>query len=53
MTEDHVHIFSEAPPKYSPARIVQMLKSISSREVWSDGYFVRSVVNKVMADIIR
>ena len=55
--EDHVHIFVEAPPRYSPAQVVQILKSVSSREVfkkfpklreqlwagefWSDGYFVR------------
>jgi len=66
--EDHVHIFIEAPPKYSPARLVQILKSISAREVykkfpemkkmwsgeiWNDGYFVRSVGDKVTADIIR
>ncbi len=53
----------------SPARLVQVLKSISAREVfkrfremrremwfgkiWSDGYFVRSVGDKVTADVIR
>ena len=67
--EDHVHIFVEVPPKYSPARVVQIMKSISTREVfkafpnlrkqlwagelWNDGYFVRSVGDKVTADIIR
>ena len=67
--EDHVHIFVEVPPRYSPAQIVQILKSVSAREVfkkfprlrkqlwagefWSDGYFVRSVGDKVTADIIR
>ena len=67
--EDHVHIFTEAPPKYSPAQVVQIMKSISAREVfkkfpklrkylwagelWNDGYFVRSVGDKVTADIIR
>ena len=29
--EDHVHIFVEAPPKYSPAEVVQIIKSISAR----------------------
>jgi putative transposase len=67
--EDHVHIFVEAPPKYSPSRIVQIMKSISARELfkkfpeirkqlwagelWNDGYFARSVGDKVTADIIR
>ena len=67
--EDHVHIFLEAPPRYSPAEVVQVMKSISAREIfrkfrrlrrklwagelWSDGYFVRSVGDKVTADIIR
>jgi putative transposase len=67
--EDHVHIFVEVPPRYSPAQAVQILKSVLAREVfkkfpklkeqlwagelWSDGYFVRSVGDKVTADIIR
>ena len=67
--EDHVHVFLEAPPRYSPARVVQIMKSISGREVfkrfpklreqfwsgelWSDGYFVRSVGDQVTADLIR
>ena len=69
VVEDHVHIFLEAPPRYSPADVVQIMKSISGREVfkkypkfrkqlwagelWNDGYFVRSVGDKVTADIIR
>ena len=67
--EDHVHLFLEAPPKYSPARVVQILKSLSARELfqrfpwlrrklwggelWEDGYFVRSVGDVVTAEIIR
>jgi len=67
--EDHVHIFMGAPPRYSPADIVQTMKSITAREVfkkfpklrkqlwagelWSDGYFVRSVGDKVVAEVIR
>jgi len=31
--EDHVHIFIEVPPKYSPAEVVQVMKSISAREI--------------------
>ena len=56
-------------PRYAPARIVQILKSISARELftrfprlrrrlwggqlWEDGYFVRSVGDAVTAEIIR
>jgi len=66
---DHVRIFLSASPKYSPAKIVEVLKSISSRvvfeefpglkkelwagEFWSDGYFVRIVGDKVTSDLIR
>jgi putative transposase len=69
VVEDHVHIFVEVLPRYSPAQVVQILKSVSAREVfkkfpklkkqlwagefWSDGYFARSVGDKVTADIIR
>ena len=28
--DDHVHIFLSAPPRYSPAQVVQQLKSISA-----------------------
>jgi len=66
---DHVHLFVLVPPKYSPSHVVQVLKSVSAREVfqrhpalreelwggelWSDGYFVRSVGDEVTADVIR
>ena len=69
IVEDHVHIFLEAPPRLSPSRIVQILKSISARELfrqfpqlreelwagrlWSDGYFVRGVGDEVTSDVIR
>ena len=67
--EDHVHVFVQVPPKYGPSRVVQIMKSISAREVfkrqpelrkqlwagefWSDGYFVRSVGDKVTAEMIK
>jgi len=66
---DHVHVFVLVPPKYSPSRVVQILKSVSAREVyrrhaelreelwggelWSDGYFVRTVGDEVTAAVIR
>jgi len=31
VVEDHVHLFLSAPPRYSPAQIVQMTKSITAR----------------------
>jgi putative transposase len=33
--EDHVHVFVELPPRYSPSRVVQVVKSISAREAFS------------------
>lgn len=66
---DHVHLFIHVPPKYAPARVVQIMKSISAREVfqafpqlrqrlwagafWADGYFVRSVGDQVTAQVIK
>ncbi len=66
---DHVHVFLHASPKYAPARIVQVMKSLSAREIfaqfpqlrkqlwagefWNDGYFVRSVGDQVTAEIIK
>lgn len=60
---DHVHVFLTASPRYSPAQVVQILKSISAREIfkkfpelkkqlwagelWNDGYFARTVGDKV------
>ena len=67
--DDHVHLFLSAPPRYSPAGIVQIIKSISGKmvfkqfpegkkelwggEFWGDGYFVRSVGDKVTSEVIR
>ena len=69
VAEDHVHIFLSFPPRYSIARVVGMLKSISASvifkehpevkmelwggEFWEDGYFVRTVGDKVTAETIR
>ena len=66
---DHVHLFLNFPPRYSIAQVVGMLKSISASEVfeefpevkkelwggefWEDGYFVRTVGDKVTADLIK
>jgi len=67
--EDRVHIFLSMPPRYSPAEMVRIVKSISRNELykefprlrkecwgyklWADGYFVRAVGEKVVAEEIR
>jgi putative transposase len=69
VSADHVHIFLSLPPRYSISRVVAMLKSISASvifseypgvkkqlwggEFWEDGYFVRTVGDKVTAEVIR
>ena len=66
---DHVHIFLSFPPKRSIAEVVRILKSLSARkvfeefgwlrsrlwggELWEDGYFARTVGDKVTAEIIK
>jgi len=66
---DHVHVFLSFPPRYSIAHVVGVLKSISASKVfeefsevkkdlwggefWEDGYFVRTVGDKVTADLIK
>ncbi len=57
--DDHVHFLVQGVPMYSPTQIVQIIKSITAREVfklcpevkqylwggkfWSEGYFVSTV----------
>ena len=69
VAKDHVHLFLSFPPRYSISKVVGMLKSISASRVfkvhpevenqlwggefWEDGYFVRTVGDKVTADVIR
>ena len=66
---DHVHIFVGAAPRYSPSKVMQIVKSITAREFfkkfpevrkllwggefWSDGGYIGIVGDGVMADIIR
>lgn len=56
---DHVHFLVQSVPMYSPKKIIQIIKSITAREVlekcphvkkklwggefWSDGYYVSTV----------
>ena len=66
---DQVHSFLDFPPRYSIAKVVGILKSISARQVfeefpqvrkqlwarelWEDGYFARTVGDNVTAEVIR
>ena len=36
MEEDHVHIIVGAAPRYSPSRIMQIVKSISAKEIFKE-----------------
>ena len=67
--KNHVHFLIQSVPKLSPTQIVTTVKSITAKEIfrhrpevkkqlwggefWSDGYFVRSVGDKVTSDVIR
>lgn len=67
--EDHVHLFVSAPPRYAPAQVVNIMKSISAKKLfeefpqvkkklwggkfWAEGYDVGSSGDDVSADVIR
>ena len=69
IAKDHVHIFTSIPPKYSVGDMVRVLKSVSAKEIfqrhpevkkelwggefWEDGYFVRTVGDKVTSEMIK
>jgi putative transposase len=67
--EDHVHFHVQSVPTYSPKKLVQLIKSITAREIfaacpevkkqlwggefWSDGYFVSTVGKHGNEDVIK
>ena len=69
IAKDHVHIFLSFPPRYSISKAVGILKSISGSvifqehsevkkelwggEFWEDGYFARTVGDRVTEEMIR
>ena len=69
IAEDHVHIFLGFTPRYSISQVIQRLKGKSARrifqifpevkeelwggEFWEDGYFARTVGDKVTTDMIK
>jgi putative transposase len=66
---DHVHVFCGAAPKELPARVANVLKSITARELlrrlpglrkelwgaelWGDGYYVGTVDDGVTEESIK
>lgn len=69
MASNHVHLFVGAPPKIAPAKITQVVKSISAREIyktypyvrkhlwggeiWKNGYYVGTVGEGQTEDKVR
>lgn len=69
VSPDHVHIFCSFPPRLSISQVITRFKSLSARaifrehpqvkrqlwggEFWEDGYFVRTVGDKVTAEVIK
>lgn len=67
--EDHVHLFVEAPPSLSPAKVMNILKGTTAREMflkfpelrrilwagelWADGYYAATVGDRVTAEAVR
>lgn len=65
---DHVHLLVSFPPKFSIGEVVRIIKSISPRELfrefprikkrlwsgelWEDGYFARTVGDRMTRQII-
>ena len=66
---DHVHLTLTAPPRIAPSQAVAILKSVSTKmlfkkykwlkhfywggEVWSGGYFVRSIGTRLTREAIE
>ena len=66
---DHVHIFVGSEPKNAPSKVMQIIKSITAKQIfkdfpeirkalwggefWSDGGYIGTVGEGVTAEIIR
>ena len=66
---DHVHFLVQSVPMYSPQRVVQIIKSITAREIlracpevkkklwggefWTDGYFISTVGKHGTESVIK
>jgi len=66
---DHVHLFVSCPPRDAPAKVMNVMKSITARELyaefprlrrshwggklWADGYYVGSAGEHITSDLIK
>jgi putative transposase len=66
---DHVHLFVESETKYSPSRVMQIIKNITARkifkeypenrkqiwcgEMWSDGGYIGTFGDGTTSDVIQ
>jgi len=66
---DYMHLFVNAPPRYSPSEIIRIVKTITGRKIvekfpeikedlwgsefWSDGGYIGTVGDEVTATVIR
>ena len=69
ITEEHIHLLVSFPPTRSVGEVVRIIKSQSGRglfrefpglkrklwggELWEDGYFVRTVGDRMTRDVIE
>jgi putative transposase len=67
--DDHVHLFVSCPPRYAPAQVMNVIKSLTARalyeefprlrqvqwqgKLWADGYYVGSSGEHVTSELIR
>ena len=67
--QDHVHLFVSCPPRDAPAKVMNVLKSITARELyrefphlrrshwggelWADGYYVGSAGDHITSELIE
>ena len=67
--KDHVHFLIQSVPSYSPSKIIQVIKSITAREIfrrvpsvkkqlwggefWTDGFFVSTVGEHASERVIQ
>jgi REP element-mobilizing transposase RayT len=67
--KDHVHFLVQSVPNYSPTKLVQIIKSLTAREIfhrvptikkrlwggelWSKGYFISTVGRHGNEEVIR